>query len=219
MAPGRQRNRVGQSGFGGRGSGFGNRWSGVGRVEPLRDPRKQPRRSCWVSFIDPTYVVGSRSRLSLALGRDDNIFQSVVTPAGGGKAAVEPGPGELDRTDKRSKGCKHMGLTPTDPECLSPQKKRVRLRRTLQSRARGRRRAPGRKDVKDSRGKSVLERNYRETERASRKPTTLLRKPEVPLRRSAARRNCGSTLHDPPRTTRRLQSPVVLALPSVGASR
>ena len=51
----------------------------------------------------------------------------------------------------------------------------------------------------------------------TRKPSLRLRNPAVPLRRKAARSSPGSTDQEPPRRTRRLQSPVVQAEPSEGA--
>jgi hypothetical protein len=51
----------------------------------------------------------------------------------------------------------------------------------------------------------------------TRKPTSLSRKPVAFLRRWAERRNCGLLYQEPPRATRRLQSPPVFAVPSVGA--
>jgi hypothetical protein len=51
---------------------------------------------------------------------------------------------------------------------------------------------------------------------ANRKPILQYRAPEVYRLRKAARRSCGVLYQEPPRTTRRPQSPVVLASPLPG---
>ena len=53
--------------------------------------------------------------------------------------------------------------------------------------------------------------------RATRNPALTNQTPVVCQRRVAARRNLGSRFHEPPRTTRTLQSPERHALPSLGA--
>jgi hypothetical protein len=53
----------------------------------------------------------------------------------------------------------------------------------------------------------------------SRKPRMTSRPPTVPARRRPARRSRASLAQEPPRTTRRLQSPDVQAEPSEGAPR
>jgi len=75
-----------------------------------------------------------------------------------------------------------------------------------------------RKEVTMKEVRSVLAQSYRETDRATRKPLSPFRSPGRFLLRLAARRITGLPLQEPPRNTRRaLQSPDVLAEPSVGA--
>src|ERR1043166_7029972 len=53
--------------------------------------------------------------------------------------------------------------------------------------------------------------------RATRKPTSLLRREDSTAKRAAERKTPGSLAHDPPRTTREPHSPLVQAEPSDGA--
>src|ERR1700720_2059166 len=53
--------------------------------------------------------------------------------------------------------------------------------------------------------------------RATRNPTSLLRRDDSTAKRAAERKTPGSLAHDPPRTTREPHSPLVQAEPSDGA--
>ena len=103
-----------------------------------------------------------------------------------------------------AQGGKHLSRTPQNPsEKPTPPQNPLPHKTCLQ---RGAPRRQGGKDVKIQ-GVTV---------RAIRKPLLSIGRPEVSLRRNAARRSLGLLTHEPPRNTRREQSPLSHADPSAG---